>query len=340
MLLVSGFWGQNIGNAFFNLGGRAALEAAGHDVSFVQDMPAYATFRNESKGNWKHAYPLLDHLEFDLLVLQGPLFTRNFAAIWREQLGRLARRGVRWAVLGGALRKYSPTEVEIARALIAETPPLFVSTRDDETYVALAGVPTTLRRGVDSAFFLPEAFAPPRMSGPPVIAMTFDHFAEPRLLADPAGPLEIDGRRFRLEGAPGIDRIAARSKAHALALRALRRSAAPGEVDGVTIVRPDHRTNPHLPVTIYKDPNGLASDEPWTYLTVYANCDLTVADRVHACVATLAYGGQAMLWNPVTRRCKLFDAIGVPDVARRPVRLAAGVREQWFAETVDFLSHL
>ena len=29
--LVSGFWGQNIGNAFFNLGGKACLEAAGHD---------------------------------------------------------------------------------------------------------------------------------------------------------------------------------------------------------------------------------------------------------------------------------------------------------------------
>ena len=36
--LVAGFWGQNIGNAFFNLGGRHLLESAGVQVHLIQDQ--------------------------------------------------------------------------------------------------------------------------------------------------------------------------------------------------------------------------------------------------------------------------------------------------------------
>ena len=38
--LVSGGWGQNIGNAFFNIGGKRILEEvfSGHRVEFIQDQ--------------------------------------------------------------------------------------------------------------------------------------------------------------------------------------------------------------------------------------------------------------------------------------------------------------
>jgi len=41
--LVSGGWGQNIGNAFFNIGGKRILEEvfAKHRVEFIQDQPGY-----------------------------------------------------------------------------------------------------------------------------------------------------------------------------------------------------------------------------------------------------------------------------------------------------------
>lgn len=44
--LVSGFWGQNIGNAFINIGGKRMLEDVfpEHRVEFVQDQPGYRIF--------------------------------------------------------------------------------------------------------------------------------------------------------------------------------------------------------------------------------------------------------------------------------------------------------
>ena len=77
--LVSGFWGQNIGNAFFNIGGKWILEQAFPDarVDFIQDQPGYRTFHRQSKGNPRNDVGLLSRLKADAIVLQGPLLTRS-----------------------------------------------------------------------------------------------------------------------------------------------------------------------------------------------------------------------------------------------------------------------
>lgn len=53
--LVSGFWAQNIGNAFFNLGGKFILDNVfdQHDVNYFQDQPGYWTlnFRKNPKNS-------------------------------------------------------------------------------------------------------------------------------------------------------------------------------------------------------------------------------------------------------------------------------------------------
>lgn len=335
--LVSGFWGQNVGNAFFNLGGRRLLEEAGCAVSFVQDMPAYATFRNERRGNYPNAFPLLDHLDVDVVVLQGPLFTVNFANIWRAQLERLAERGVGWAVLGGAFRKYVAEEKQVAREVVADVPPRFLSTRDRPSAEMLAGLATPCRSGLDSAFFLPEAFEPPSMRTD-FVTFTFDHYPEPRLTPDPAGAIAIGDALLSPRHRALGEWAARRSKAHAMASRiGGRPNRLPAEIAGIPIVRPDHRTNPHLPFKIYKDANSIASDDPWTYLTLYANTSLTYSDRVHACVATIAYGRPAMFRNPGTRRSVLFEAAGCRSIATEPSTMSEELRCDEFGVTADFV---
>ena len=50
--IVSGQWGQNIGNAFFNLGGMHVMEQVFGQVSCIfQDQPNYRTLHNKFKGN-------------------------------------------------------------------------------------------------------------------------------------------------------------------------------------------------------------------------------------------------------------------------------------------------
>lgn len=338
--LVSGFWGQNVGNAFFNIAGEHMLQSAGLNPFFVQDMPAYATFRNEEKGSFDNAFGTLEFLDFDLLVLQGPLFTRNFGNIWGETLKRLNAQGKRWAIMSGAFRKYTAEEQAVARAVFDAVPPVFVSTRDSVSYEMLESQHTgnfPLRSGIDSAFFLPQAYEPPT-SSEKAIALCFDHFGEPELVSDSSGGIQIGDASYRLAWDDRGDRMASKSKAHAIAYQSLvGRKARPSEINGHRIIRPDHRTNPHMPFKIYRDPNGLASDEPWTYLAVYRNVALTMSDRVHACVATIAYGGTAMLHNPITKRSAMFRDVGASEIEEKPVSLDEELRLAQYAATVEFL---
>jgi len=338
-MLVSGGWGQNIGNAFFNLAGKHTLEAAGFDVSFVQDSPAYWTFRNEAKGAYPHAWNPVEHLSADLLVLQGPLFTRNFAKIWGDVLRNLRQLDVQWAALSSAFRKYTEEEVEVLRSVVAIHPPLFISTRDRETTNRIREVFPEVRGGVDSAFFLSWAYAPPalRSKSDDFITFCFDHYGEPRLVKNPKGNITIDGATYVAEHSSYVDRFGAKSKGHAYLAHALDMRRLPSRLGNLAIVRPEHRTNPHIPQKIYKRSGGVASDEPWTYLAVYANTTATYSDRVHACVATLAYGRPAMLHNPGTKRSSLFEAIGVQDIFVRPVLIPRSILEDAYEDLITYL---
>ena len=84
----------------------------------------------------------------------------------------------------------------------------------------------------------------------------------------------------------------------------------------------------------------LISDIPEDYLALYAGCDEVHSDRVHACVATLAYGGSARLYSE-TRRASLFEPLGVSEICKKLVRLDPGVLEEgkqrqiaWFRNAI------
>lgn len=94
----------------------------------------------------------------------------------------------------------------------------------------------------------------------------------------------------------------------------------PEKVDGLIVIRPEHRFNPHVTWKVYRQPGAIASDEPFTYFTIYAGTQLTLSDRVHACVATLAAGKPAMLCHP-TPRAYLFERLGLDKIRDEPTML-------------------
>lgn len=84
-------------------------------------------------------------------------------------------------------------------------------------------------------------------------------------------------------------------------------------VDAPNLIRCWHMLQWPMPASIADRPNVLLSDMPWDYLSVYAHASRTYSDRVHACVASLAYGNEARLYTPSPRR-HLFEAVGAGDI--------------------------
>lgn len=326
--LVSGHWGQNIGNAFFNVGGRWILKSLFGEVEFIADQPGYRTFHDQAQGNPANAYDILADLDIDRIVLQGPVLTQTTTALWAPTLDKLRGRGTRYSMIGAAFFKFRESELSSARQFLQKYPPELISTRDPETYRILKswGLNLPIYSGIDSAFFTPREVSPFAISEGQYYTFNFDRYIEPTVTVHPSGThprlsqseFDWDGDRWSLNTPQRLSRLAHSSKVKAYLGHAMDRRRLPAELNGLPIVRPEHRVNPFIGRKVYQHPNSIASDEPWTYLTLYANTALTLADRVHACVATLAYGRPAMLFTP-SPRAALFEAVGATEIRSRPV---------------------
>lgn len=331
VVMVYGFWGQNIGNAFFNVGGHWLLsQVFGEErVGRVQDQPSYRTFYDQTKGNPATALELLASLRCKVLVLQGPMLTETFPTIWGPTFERLRAKGTHIVLLGAALFRHTPEEIQVSREFLRRHRVSVMTTRDHETFEALGSEVEAAYDGIDSAFFLPDAVPLPAIDLPPYYCFAFDRYPEPTI--EIGGPAR--GRGFRWEEQwwhlhqPTLtSRLAGKGKAVAYLGHLADRRDLPTEVLGRMIVRPEHRTNPHITWKIYRHPHAVASDEPYTYALVYGRTELTLSDRVHACVATLAYGNPAMLFTP-SPRARLFARLGLDEVRERPMSLDPGVLE-------------
>lgn len=325
--LVSGFWGQNIGNAFFNIGGKWLLEQifGQGKVDFIQDQPGYRTFHNAASGNPANDFGLIQYLDVEYVVLQGPLLTEHLVELWAPTFDALSKRGTKFLLISAAFFKFRDAEFSGVKKFFERYRPSLISTRDSRSYEILSswdlGVP--IYDGIDSAFYVPKVFSPFALTSDDYYAFNFDRYPEPTIrLGDDFGRsdicFEFDGVKWNLQTPKVASRLAHRSKVQAYVGHALDRRTLPAEINGKTIVRPEHRFNPHVTYKIYQHANAVASDEPWTYFTIYANSQLTLADRVHACVMTLAYGRPAMLFTP-SARSTLFERVGCGQIRTRPM---------------------
>ena len=341
--LVSGFWAQNIGNAYFNIGGKWALEQVFGEgnVQFVQDKPQYRTFYDQSKGDPKNYAKLHERMDIDYLVLQGPLFTKNFIHIWGDTLKALQKRGVKFICLGSAFFKYTEDEIATIKGFFSEVPPAMISTRDSNTYAALKDIGVPVHDGIDSAFFVPRAIKPIPFVDEHY-CFNFDRFPEPTVsLGQSANShadfsFKLDDNNWNLTLPKVQQWFSMKGKSQAYMGHLLDRRKLPSDINGIDILRPEHRYVPHMTHKIYQHPNSFVSDETFTYFSVYAASKLTLADRVHACVMSLAYGNPAMLFT-ISPRQSLFARLGLEDIRNKPVTLSAERLEEAQEGVLKFL---
>jgi hypothetical protein len=348
--IVSGGWGQNIGNAFFNLGGKWLIEqsAPGADCWWFQDQPGYRTFHNKMKGNPENHARLIGALDVNYIVLQGPVLNEHFRALWEPSFRSLRARGAGVVLLSAGLFKYSASEVRAARSFLEEYPPQMLTTRDSETFRHFADICDLTYDGIESALCVPDAFSPPLLHIPPSVAVCFDRYPEPNFTVGGQPSVEApDGRggSFDFNGETwswsvprmqlSLSKVGQRT-AYVSALSDRRRL--PEMIGNLSVLRPEHRTNPFVGWKVYRNPGAVASDEPFTYLTTYANAQLTISDRVHACVAALAYGRPAMFFGS-TPRDALFERVDLGDIRKRPVLLSEARRVQERDALLAFLRH-
>lgn len=337
--VLAGYWSTNIGNAFFQLGAEWLLKRClpSAHTFLIGDEPGYW---NVKKGNPAEALDYVAHLEVDAIVLQGPIFRPEMRKIVEPVMRAQAERGGKIIILAAGMMQYDPATVASARSLLEAARPWIFTTRDSETFEAVGDIPEHAYDGIDVATFVTDLFPPVPTNLPPYMVMNFDQIPEPKFVPASAGGEGVfpyGDQHWRPVQPKLRTELAYKSRAYLFGEALLPRSTPPGTFAGLEVVRTDHRYNPFLPRKTYKGRNTYVGDIPHTYLNLYAHSNLTLSNRVHACVATAAYGNPAMLFTR-SPRAYLLKRLGLDTVKERPTTIDLGFLRDEKAKLIEWLT--
>ena len=341
--IPAGYWSTNIGNSFFQLGAEYVLRTAfpGHEIILIGDQPGY--WVPGTKGNPEQAFILTDHLDIDYIAIQGPFLRPEYDRIWLPTLQKLYARGVKIILLAAGMMDYSSEQVQRYREWLSKTPPYILITRDAITYNAIYDLAEHSYNGIDIAFFVSDYYTPPKMLGESFVTFNFDKWPEPTITRI-NNPEELSGNNYiiKFEGENwmlSFPRLRTKLVQRSRQFQFLNTWLPERHHDSFgrfSIVRTDHRFNPLIVRNIFKKKNLIVMDIPHPYLAVYANTKLTLSNRVHACVATLAYGNPAMLFSH-SPRAALLDRAGLQEIGKQPVKIDMTYLEREKERLIAFL---
>lgn len=324
----SGFWCTNIGNAFFGLGVEYALKKilGEEKVTIVSDYQTYTTGYGRRLYPSKNQLEYISQLDIDYLVLAGPVLSKYFLKLWKDILIKLQKRGVGYIILSAGMMKMTDESKLECRNFFKKYPPFVLLTRDYQTYDEFGKYAVNAFPGICFSFFVSEYYHPCKMKDK-FIVMNFDKSREPSIRVsshDIGNSFLFNSKYYQIKQTGMLSNTTSKtdrfSDAIVYATSVLPQKKMKDKIGGYKVFRTDHRFHPHFRNKIYSQHNSFCADLPYGYLNLYANTELTLSDRVHACAVTMAFGKSAMLFSE-TNRVGLLERVGAGEITMHPVSL-------------------
>lgn len=343
----TGFWCTNIGNSFFGLGVEFVLKQilGRENVTVVSDYQTYTTGYGKRLYPHKNQMEYISKLDVDCVVLAGPVISKYFLPLWKDILVRLKDRGIRYSILSAGMMKMTEESLVECQSFFERYPPYILCTRDQQTFDVFGKYADHAYDGVCFSFFAPDYYAPSKINER-YFTLNFDKINEPVIWTDESSvaadslSFMFENKIYHLKHTGIFSHISAKtdrfSDALVYASSMFPQGKRGDKIGDHAIFRTDHRFHPHFRRKIYGQSNSFCADIPYGYLNIYANSDLTLSDRVHACAVTMAYGHPAMLFAE-TKRVGLLERVGAGDISQRPVSLDLEKLEQEKQGMVDWL---
>lgn len=327
----TGFWCTNIGNAFFSMGVEYVLKKilGKENVTIVSDYQTYTTSYGKRLYPHKRQYEYLTKLDVDYIVLAGPVLSKYFLLLYRDILMKLKERNIGYIILSAGIMKMTPEAKKEIITFFKECPPAIFTSRDEETYKTFGKYAINSYNGICFSFFTPDCYHPSLLiKQKDQWTLNLDKIKEPVITKEKSKrtfkQFSFKSNTYYLNYSGLLTNIASKTDRFTDALIYLTSVFPSKQVNtncsDFSIVRTDHRFHPHFRNKIYSQRNSFCADLPYGYLNIYANSDLTISDRVHACAVTLAYGNSAMLLSK-TNRSGLLERVGAAHICEEPVKI-------------------
>lgn len=328
---ILGGWSPNIGNAFFQLGGDYVLKNVfpNSDIIYINEQLGYPSYWNPKGGNPKDSFDISSHINTDYLIIMGPCFRPEFLSIWEKSIKEYIKKGTKIVILGAGAMDYSPSMINVYIEFLKQYPIHLITTRDDDTYNSLGKYVKNAYNGIDFGFFVSDFYKPKGLEkSDDYITLNFDKIPEPRIKIYPSNEIEKNNNftfefdKYFWEINPYKFRQSLATKNRIFML--LEGYLFPGnkikKIGNYQVIRTDHRYAPIFKRKTFRYPNVLVNDTPYPYLEIYGNTKLTLTNRLHAAVATLAYGNPAYLISQ-SPRIRLLERVGLKNINQHPVTL-------------------
>jgi len=345
-----GFWSTNIGNSFFDLGIIHLLEKAcpNDRVIFCDEQPG--NYWTDSGCNPINSLNYLNYIDSEYVAIAGPLLNKDFPKLWGNTFEIFSKKRIKIILISVGCSAYTKDELEICRSFLKKYPLYALVSRDEYTYTNYKDLATHSYNGICCAFYAPDIFQTQKTNIGRYVVLNFDgsHFPplvdkvialagmenEPMFELGKSGKhgLNFDflGELWNLDY--NYKPIRLKNLFRPLSVKS------PNSIGNFKIIRTKHRANSMSRRVAFSKTNTFISDIPYNYLNIYGNAEVTFSNRVHACVATLAFGKPAMFFSN-TPRGRLFERFEhLADIKKRPVSIPKNVLESEKTKQLEFLS--
>jgi hypothetical protein len=303
----------NIGNAFIDFGIQYLIKETmpNSEIYFTSNAPNSIYSRYGNSKMEKNFVNLSGIIKADYYVFGGSMLELEWFMSHFRLFQDLVKNKSKIIMLGvGGGDTYPDNEIEAVRGYLKKLNIFIMVSRDKKAFENYRDLAEYSYDGIDCAFFLNDIFTTAKLDLPEYVVFTFDKMTEPNL--------QIKEKIIRAHHASwkfSPNQLFSRWDFKMFVWNIIH-----------------HQTN-----LIKK--NDMISDLPDDYLNLYGNCKATYSDRIHACVATLAFGNPARLYSK-SERSLLFDRVELSSIRGTLVSLDRGKIEKEKKKQIDFLREI
>lgn len=303
-ILVENSTWNNVGDGWYQFSLFFMLKSMfpQHDI-VLGEGPVRRAFRIKGKQQLSNALNLLDYQTADIHVFSGPMLP-SIIDDYQTSIENILKRGEKYCLISVSGTGLGQEQVTRIGQFLHKYPPLFMATRDRETYNNFKSYVKHSYDGICTAFLVDLNINVDTVKlDKPFFVSSFYMELEPTFcLVDNSESANIENidvihHKTMFKFPFGISR-------HFNWKRNQQK-----EIGGLEIVRTIQNLNTRFNHINFAMPNSFISFNPLTYLSVAKSAEFTISDRVHACAISLGCNRPARFLFQ-TPRAGIFDRLG------------------------------
>ncbi|OMP79067.1 MULTISPECIES: polysaccharide pyruvyl transferase family protein [unclassified Chitinophaga] len=300
-ILVENSTWNNIGDGFYQSALFVLIKKLYPEANvLMEEGPIFRAFRPKSDWQRKNALHMMNHQFADLHIFSGPII-RQILTNYKDKIKQIKEKGEQYALVSVSSAGISDSLHTETGEFFQKYPPLFLSSRDQDTYLKFKDYIKNSYNGICTAFLVNKMLPVDTLDKNfKFFISSFYRELEPVYKVN--GEVEITN--LELERKKTFWGLNHRFSRHLNRFRPVQEA-----VKEHKIVRVNQEVSTKFNHINFALPNSFLSYNLLSYLALYKSADFTVSDRVHSCAVSLAFGKPARLLTN-SLRAGIFNRLG------------------------------